>query len=57
MARVHIGHHPELSAERAQAIFENRFRGKYKVYPTARLVAGDFIVEKNAVLAIFVTLQ
>ena len=57
MARVSIRHNPDLTAERAQEVFENHFRGKYKVYPTARLVVGNFIVEKNAVLAIFVTLE
>ena len=57
MARVSIRHNPDLTAERAREVFEDRFRGKYEVFPTARLVAGNFIVKKNAVLAIFVTLE
>jgi len=57
MAKVSIQHNPDLTAERAQEIFEDHFQGKYTVFPTARLVVGNFIVKKNAVLAIFVTLQ
>lgn len=57
MATVSIGHYPDLTAEKAMEIFSNHFQEKYEVYPTPRLVVGDFIIKKSAFLAIFVTLQ
>jgi hypothetical protein len=57
MSRVVVRHNPNLTVEQALEVFQKGFEGKYRVYRTPRLVVGDFIVHKNPVAAIFVTLQ
>jgi hypothetical protein len=57
MSQVVVRHNPALTVEQALEVFQKGFEGKYRVYPTPRLVVGDFIVHKNAVASIFVTLK
>ena len=56
MAVVAVGHHPELTAEKAMEIFRKHFTGKYEVYMT-RVVGVDFIVKKSACVGVSVRLK
>lgn len=47
MAKVIIGHHPELTAEGAMKVFKSHFHDKYNVYKT-KMPAYDFVVKKSA---------
>ncbi len=47
MAKVIIGHRPELTAEAARKVFESHFHDKYDVYKT-KWPAYDFVVKKSA---------
>jgi len=47
MAKIIIGHRPELTAEVARKVFESHFHDKYDVYKT-RMPAYDFVVKKSA---------
>ena len=56
MAKVIIGHRPELTAEAARKVFESHFHDKYDVYKT-KMPAYDFVVKKNAWRGVIVKLK
>lgn len=45
MAKVTIGHHPELTPEAAMGVFRKHFAEKYEVYKA--LIGKNFIVKKS----------
>ncbi len=47
MAKVIIGHRPELTAEIARKVFESHFHDKYDIYKT-KMPGYDFVVKKSA---------
>lgn len=51
MAKVIIGHHPELTPQDAMKVFERHFAGKYEVYMNKSrflLPGKHFVVKKSA---------
>ncbi len=56
MAKVIIGHRPELTAEVARKVFESHFHDKYDVYKT-KMRAYDFVVKKSAWRGVSVKLK
>ncbi len=56
MAKVIIGHRPELTAEGAMEVFQRHFHDKYDVYKT-KMPAYDFVVKKSAWRGVSVKLR
>ena len=56
MAKVMIGHHPELTAESAMKVFQRQFGDKYELYMT-RMPRTDFIVKQSAWRGVGVSLR
>ena len=56
MATITIGHHPELTAERALEVFSSHFADKYEVYMT-KLLGRDFAMKKSGWTAVGVKLR
>ena len=56
MAKVIIGHHPELTAESAMKVFQRQFTDKYELYMT-RIPRTDFIVKQSAWRGVGVSLR
>ena len=56
MAKVIIGHCPELTAEVARKVFESHFHDKYDVYKT-KMPAYDFVVKKSVWRGVSVKLK
>ncbi len=54
---VTIGHHPELTVDRAIDTFERRFGANYKIIRTPRRPLRDFQIEKSSWVAISVGLK
>lgn len=50
MAKVIVGHHPDLTPQDAMEVFERHFAGKYEVYMNKSLFLPnrDFVVRKSA---------
>jgi hypothetical protein len=56
VAVVVVGHHPELTAEKAMRVFKEHFTGKYEVYMT-KLIGPDFFVKESASVGVAVKLK
>jgi len=56
MAKVVVGHHPELTGESAMKIFKRQFGSKYQVYKT-ELPTRDFFVKKSAWVGVAVSVR
>jgi len=55
MAKVVVGHCPELTAEGAMKVFQNHLAGKYEIYKT-KMPGWAFVVKKSAWRAVGVKL-
>ncbi len=55
MAKVVVGHHPELTAEGAMKVFQSHLAGKYEIYKT-KTPGVAFVVKKSAWRAVGVKL-
>lgn len=55
MAKVVVGHRPELTAEGAMKVFQSHLAGKYEVYKT-KIPGCAFVVKKSAWRAVGVKL-
>ena len=56
MAKVMIGHHPELTAESAMKVFQRQFTDKYELYMT-RMPRIAFFVKQSASRGVSVKLK
>jgi len=56
MAKVMIGHHPELTAESAMKVFQRQFTDKYELYMTRR-PRTDFFIKQSAWRGVGVSLR
>ena len=56
MAKVDVGHHPELTVDQAIQLFRNHFGTKYEVYPT-KLLRRDLVVKRSGWTAVGVKLE
>ncbi len=56
MAVVHVKQQPELTAEKAMAIFQKGFEGKYQVY-AAKSGLRDFTIKKSSLIGVAVKLK
>ena len=57
MAKIAIGHHPELTAEDVISIFERHFGDKYEIVPTPRQPTTDLVVKRSAWTGVAVHLK
>jgi hypothetical protein len=57
MAKVTVGHHPELTLEEAMKVFQRHFTGKYVVYMYKLLGIKRIVVKKSAWLGVIVVLK
>lgn len=57
MAKITIGHHPELTPQGLISIFEKHFAGKYEIIPTPRQPTTDLIVKRSAWTGVAVHLK
>lgn len=55
MAKVVVGHHPELTAEDVMKIFQSHFTDKYEIYKT-KMPGWAFVVKKSTWRAVGVKL-
>lgn len=58
MAKVTVGHHPELTKEGAMEVFERHFADKYEVHMIkSRAIVRDFVIKKDYWAAVLVRLE
>jgi len=57
MAKVIIGHRPELTAEAAREVFESQFAHKYRVYKSRRRGGYNFSIRESAWRGVNVKLE
>jgi len=58
MAKVIVGHHPELTKEDAMEVFRRHFAGKYEVHLIkSKAIVRDFGIKKGYWTAVLVRLE
>lgn len=58
MAKVVVGHHPELTPQEAMEVFRRHFAGRYEAYMIqSKLIPRDFAIKKSTWTAVLVRLE